>query len=88
MSEYKELCTWLKNNSSGVYRQCFDAANIIECMEGAQIIQDETIKALQQQNTALQQQVKDLQADNNRLTQQNGSYKGKLKKYEYKAAIK
>lgn len=31
--KHEELCQWLRENSSGVYRKCRDAADVIEAQE-------------------------------------------------------
>ena len=33
MSEYKDLCKWLRDHSSGVYRKSAEAAEVIENLE-------------------------------------------------------
>ena len=33
MNDYKELCQWLMNNSSGDYRKSAEAANVIERLQ-------------------------------------------------------
>ena len=59
MSEYKDLCKWLRDHSSGVYRKSAEAAEVIENLEA--------------KRDALQAKIKHLQAQLEEERQENAS---------------
>ena len=59
MSEYKDLCKWLRDHSSGVYRKSAEAAEVIENLEA--------------KRDALQAKIKQLEAQLEEERQENAS---------------